>query len=108
VDDVIGAMRLVATSGVPGFSYYNVATEDYVTVKEIADLVCSRLGITGTSYDFSGGQRGWKGDVPVVRFDTRKLRALGWRNSRSSLEALRDSIDSMIAEARRGQLYGPG
>ncbi|HEV7298871.1 MAG TPA: NAD-dependent epimerase/dehydratase family protein [Tepidisphaeraceae bacterium] len=105
VDDVVSALRFVAARGMSGFGYYNVATEDYVTVREIADLVCARLGITGTTYHFGGGARGWKGDVPLVRFDSSKLRALGWRNGRTAVQALQDSIDSMIADAKEGNLY---
>jgi UDP-glucose 4-epimerase len=105
VDDVVGALRFVANRGMNGYAYYNVATEDYVTVRQIADLVCARLGIAGTRYTFAGGTRGWKGDVPLVRFDTGKLRSLGWRNERTAAQALQDSIDSMIADAKEGNLY---
>jgi UDP-glucose 4-epimerase len=104
VDDVLSAMRGMAGRGWQGFEYYNVATEDYVTVREIADLVVERLDLSGVAYQFTGGTRGWKGDVPVVRFDTRKIRERGWRNTRTSREALRDSIDSMIVDARAGRL----
>lgn len=105
VDDVVSALRFVAARGMNGFGYFNVATEDYITVKEIADLICSRLGIEKPQYTFGGGTRGWKGDVPYVRFDTTRLRSLGWRNERTAVEALRDSIDSMIADAKEGKLY---
>jgi UDP-glucose 4-epimerase len=104
VDDVISAMRGLAGRGWQGFEYFNVSTEDYVTVREIAGLVVERLGLGDVTYRFTGGPRGWKGDVPVVRFDTRKLRARGWKNARTSREALRDSIDAMIADARAGKL----
>jgi UDP-glucose 4-epimerase len=103
VDDVVGAMRWVAREPWKGFEYFNAATEDCVTVHEIADLVCERLGLQGVRYEFTGGSRGWKGDVPVVRFDTRKLRARGWQTQRTSREALIASIDSMIADAQAGR-----
>jgi UDP-glucose 4-epimerase len=110
VDDVIGAMRLLASRKFTGFDAFNAATEDYVTVREIADLVVGRLGLKREDlrYEFTGGRGGWKGDVPVVRFDSRKLRALGWHNRRTSVQALTDSIDSMIADARGGKLFAHG
>ncbi len=52
------------------------------------------------AFDYTGGDRGWKGDVPVVRFNTDKIRALGWKNERTCREALRDSLLSMLADAR--------
>jgi UDP-glucose 4-epimerase len=104
VDDVLNAILFLHDKGWPGFDVFNVATEDYVTVQEIADLVIKQLGLNQVSYKFTGGDRGWKGDVPVVRFDSRKLRSKGWSNRRTSREALRDSIDSLIADARSGKL----
>jgi UDP-glucose 4-epimerase len=102
VSDVVAAMRHIAREGWRGYEYFNAATTDYVTVREIADLVVERLGLHGVRYHFTGGARGWKGDVAVVRFNSDKLRARGWRNQRTSVEALRDSIDSMIADAQAG------
>ncbi|MGA2230301.1 MAG: NAD-dependent epimerase/dehydratase family protein [Tepidisphaeraceae bacterium] len=107
VDDVLDAMLLIASQNHGGFEYFNVATEDYLTVKEIADLVVARLGLSGVKYQFTGGDRGWKGDVPIVRFDTQKLRKRGWQNRRTSAQALADSIDSMIADAKAGRLNQP-
>lgn len=103
VDDVVSAMRHLAAKGMAGFDVFNVATTDYVTVRQIADLVVERLGLSGVRYEFSGGARGWKGDVPVVRFDTSKLRSTGWANGRTAAQALTDSIDSMIADAKAGK-----
>jgi UDP-glucose 4-epimerase len=106
VDDVLDALLLLDGSGWEGFDVFNVATQDYLTVRQIADLVADRLGIAGVRYTFTGGSRGWKGDVPVVRFDSDKLRARGWANRRTTAEAVRDSVDSMIADARAGK-FGP-
>jgi len=102
VDDVIAGMRWIARTDWKRFDYFNVATEDYITVREIADLVVERLGLSNVEYQFTGGDRGWKGDVPVVRFNTEKLRSQGWVNQRTSREALIASIDSMIMDARAG------
>jgi len=103
VDDVVEAMCFIAGSNSDGFDYFNVATEDYVTVREIADLVVRMLELQGVRYIFTGGDRGWRGDVPVVRFNTEKIRSRGWRNGRTSVEALRHSIESIINDARKGR-----
>ena len=100
VDDVLEAIFLVGRVPEPRFDIFNVATDDYVTVKEIADIAVAESGLEGSEvrYDFTGGDRGWKGDVPIVRFDVTKIKALGWKARRSSGEAVRDSIRSMIEE----------
>jgi UDP-glucose 4-epimerase len=101
VSDVVSAMMTLTNLGWEGFEIYNAGTGDYVTVTEIADLVVDRMGLAGVRYEYSGGARGWKGDVPVVRFRSDRLAALGWRCDYSSAEALVDSIDANIAEAGR-------
>jgi UDP-glucose 4-epimerase len=99
VDDVVGAMLTLANADGLPFDVFNAGTLDYVTVQEIADLCCERLGLEEVVYEYTGGSRGWKGDVPVVRFSSDKLRALGWTNNYTSRAALIDSIDHNIAEA---------
>jgi UDP-glucose 4-epimerase len=111
VSDVVSAMLTVTDRGWQGFEVFNVGTGDYVTVTEIADLVVERMGLAEVHYDYTGGSRGWKGDVPVVRFRSDKLASVGWRCRRSSTEALRDSIDANIAEATKEsdhRLHGDG
>ena len=101
VSDVVSAMLTLTDRGWEGFEIFNAGTGDYVTVTEIADLVVERMGLTSVRYEYTGGARGWKGDVPVVRFSSDKLMSLGWRCRHSSTEALIDSIDANISEASR-------
>jgi UDP-glucose 4-epimerase len=100
VDDVVSAMLTLTDRGWDGFQVFNAGTGEYVTVTQIAELVIARMGIVGVKYEYAGGPRGWRGDVPIVRFRSEKLGALGWRCRYSSIEALVDSIDANIAEAR--------
>jgi UDP-glucose 4-epimerase len=100
VSDVVSAMLTLTDRGWRGFEVFNAGTGDYITVTEIADLVVERLGLKGVHYEYAGSPRGWKGDVPIVRLRSDKLAALGWRCEHTSAEALIDSIDANIAEAR--------
>jgi UDP-glucose 4-epimerase len=87
VDDVITAMRMLDRSNKRRFDCFNVATEDYMTVNEIADLAVEEMGLKNVVYQHAGGERGWKGDIPIVRFNTEKIRALGWKNRYTTKEA---------------------
>ena len=109
VDDVIDAVLLAAVAAPLPFAVFNVATLDYPTVRQIAELAVRAVGIEpgATTFEYAGGDRGWKGDVPVVRLDSRRIRALGWANRRTSLEALAASMESMVADARSGRFDGP-
>lgn len=103
VDDILDAVFLAGERATGPYDIFNVATGDYITVKEIADLAVAVSGLDPRSvrYDFTGGDRGWKGDVPVVRFNTDKIEALGWRCRRNSAAAIRDSISAMHAALPR-------
>jgi UDP-glucose 4-epimerase len=56
-----------------------------------------------TTFEYTGGDRGWKGDVPIVRLNSERIRSLGWKNERSCQEALRDSMAAMLIDARAGR-----
>jgi UDP-glucose 4-epimerase len=100
VDDVLSAMFTAKTAFTATFDIYNVATDDYMTVNEIADITVEESGLQRSKvvYEYTGGDRGWKGDVPVVRFDVSKIKSLGWKAQRSSSRAVRDAIRAMIRE----------
>ena len=100
VEDVLAAVWTAAEKSPARFDVFNVATDDYLTVRAIADLAVQVCGLAAGSvrYDFTGGDRGWKGDVPVVRFDLAKMKGLGWRARRTAAEAVRDSIAAMRTE----------
>jgi UDP-glucose 4-epimerase len=53
---------------------------------------------------FSGGDRGWKGDVPIVRLNSQRLRASGWENRYTAKQAIRQSLEEMLADVRGGRL----
>jgi len=103
IDDVISAMRLIEEDHLHGFSCYNVATLDYITVSEIADIVTGVMGLENVKYIYSGGDRGWKGDVPTVRLNSNKIRGLGWSNKYNSREAILNSIKVMYEEAKENK-----
>jgi UDP-glucose 4-epimerase len=98
VDDIGMGIQYFAERDHEPYSYYNLATDDYLTVREIADLVVEEMQLKGVKYHYTGGERGWKGDVPVVRFDLAKVHHAGWSAARSSAEAMRASIRSMLSQ----------
>jgi UDP-glucose 4-epimerase len=98
VDDIVTGIQYFAERDHEPYSYYHLATDDYLTVREIADLVVNEMTLPEVTYHYTGGSRGWKGDVPVVRFDLAKVHRAGWRAARSSAEAMRAAIRSMLGQ----------
>ena len=106
IDDVIDAMDLVLNSQEKPFDVFNVAPMDYTNVTEIANMVLDQMLITRATCElrYGGGSRGWKGDVPIVRLNTNKIRELGWSNKYSSAGAIQRSIEEMLSNSE--SLYG--
>ncbi|HEY8995361.1 MAG TPA: NAD-dependent epimerase/dehydratase family protein [Lacunisphaera sp.] len=100
VEDIMDAVFLANEKSPERYDVFNVATGDYITVREIADLAVQVCGLPAGSvrYEYTGGDRGWKGDVPVVRFDCAKINRLGWQCRRNSAAALQHSMGAMHAE----------
>jgi UDP-glucose 4-epimerase len=98
VDDTISAVLLAHERCRDAFNVFNAATGDYVTVTEIADLAVEVLGLekNDVNYRYSGGDRGWKGDVPVVRLNSGRLCNLGWHCQNTTREAMRRSLEALV------------
>ncbi len=101
VSDVISAVLVANEALNAEFRAFNVATGDYVTVREIADLAVEVLDLKQFPvYEFTGGDRGWKGDVPVVRLNTDRIKSLGWRCKLDTRTALQQSLQSLADDDR--------
>ena len=102
VQDVVQAVFKVEESVKTGFDVFNVSTTDFISVNEIAEIAIKTLGIevNEVAVKFTGGDRGWKGDVPVIRLDSSKIRKFGWNNSLTTKEALEKSLTDMALASR--------
>lgn len=102
VSDTINAVLHAHQNFEGSFGVFNVATGDYITVTEIAELVLECMGLekSQVSYEYTGGDRGWKGDVPVVRLNTDRIRKLGWQNKHGSADAIRLSLKYLLDELK--------
>jgi UDP-glucose 4-epimerase len=100
VDDILDAVFLAHERVTVPYDVFNVATGDYITVTEIARMAVETLGLDPerVAFEYTGGERGWKGDVPVVRFDSGKMESLGWRCQRGSAAAMRAALGAMRDE----------
>jgi UDP-glucose 4-epimerase len=103
VSDVVSAVLLAGERCEGPFRAFNVATGDHVTVTQIADLACGVLNLSGVRYEYAGGDRGWKGDVPVVRLSIERIKALGWRPTHTSAQALEGAMRAMLADLEAGR-----
>ena len=97
VSECVEAIRHVIESASDDLNTYNLGTRTTTSVTEIADIVSDELELDPT-YSFTGGDRGWTGDVPKMRLSIEKISSLGWEPTRSSHEAVRRATRQLISE----------
>lgn len=97
VQDCIKAMLMAAQhhEGMPGARIYNLGTEQTLTVDQSIEIITDRLGIAPI-VEYSGGQRGWVGDSPLIQLDTARVRGLGWRPQVTIKDAVVRTLDWLV------------
>ena len=97
VCDLVEAIIILTESWKPGAELFNISVNSSGTsVKEIADIICSEMKLKDVKYHFTGGDRGWKGDVPRFSYDISKILNTGWVPKYTSDEAVRQSVRDAI------------
>ena len=77
---------------------FNFGSETSTEVKTIAKMLIEEMGLKNVVFRYTGGDRGWPGDVPQVRFSTEKMKKLGWAPKYSSDQAVRQAIKDILKE----------
>ncbi|MDO8684061.1 MAG: NAD-dependent epimerase/dehydratase family protein [Armatimonadota bacterium] len=98
VSDLVDAMLYIVNNSHLKLNYYNIGSDGSVsTVKFIADTV-RKVVSPEAQIRFTGGNRGWVGDVPKFNYSTRKLSEIGWRAHFSSNGAVEKAVREIASE----------
>lgn len=95
VDDCVAAMLFVMKHAGEAHNIHNLAAGDNISVARIAERVVEAWTGGRTTLRYTGGRRGWAGDVPTMQLSPARLNALGWQASRTSEEAVRYAIAAL-------------
>ena len=79
-----------------GVSLYNLGVDGETSVTHIADMLCEEIGLNAVQYHYTGGEGGWKGDVPRFRYCIDKIHKEGWKAEYTSDEAVRKTIQNVL------------
>lgn len=88
VGDLVRAILLVADRAQEPLAVYHAGPEDATSVAEIARIAVEEMGLHAP-IEYTGGEKGWVGDVARFRYDLSKIRALGFEPSLGSTDAVR-------------------
>jgi len=100
IDDAIEATIIAWRKSFSNFNVYNVASEDWLTVDEVADEVIKAMGLLGVKRAHKPLLHGvgWPGDVKRIALRIDRLKTLGFTPRFSSRDAVRLTVKSLLAE----------
>ena len=109
VTDLVNAIVKLTEQFEPGVEVFNISVmSEGTSVTHIAEIVVDVLGLSDVEFKYTGGDRGWKGDVPRFKYDISKVLATGWKPEYTSDEAVRKAvIEAVQASMQHNGTSGP-
>ncbi len=95
VSDCVDAILFAVENSSDMANIYNIGSNDTINSTQIGELIVKAMGLKDVKFTYTGGKRGWKGDVPRMLLSIEKLQELGWKpvnNSKSSVNAATRSL----------------
>jgi UDP-glucose 4-epimerase len=96
VSDCVDGILFGYTHSNQKMNLFNLSCDTTTTVTRIAEMVTEEMGLTNVSFKYTGGVRGWKGDVPRFQLDAEKMKKLGWKATLTSDETVRKAIRDVL------------
>ena len=96
VEECVDGMLFGIQNSNQPVNIFNLGSGDNVQVARIAEIFLRELGLNETQIRYTGGKRGWKGDVPLMQLDVSKINALGWKANNDSEQAITLAIRELI------------
>lgn len=108
VRDLVDAMHFIwqACNGTP-VGCFNIGVPGSTTVTKIAQVVVEEMGLRDVAFDYTGGDRGWVGDVPRFSYDTSRLDSLGWKAPRDSDASVRLAVRRILDAKLQAKCHDP-
>ena len=98
VGDCVDAILHVINKTDDRINLYNLGSNDTCSVRNIASIVVKETGCEGASIEYTGGDRGWAGDIPKAMLSINRLKDLGFKVNYDSEEAVAHTARVLIKE----------
>ncbi|MDE0557474.1 MAG: NAD-dependent epimerase/dehydratase family protein [Candidatus Poseidoniaceae archaeon] len=98
VGDCVDGILHVMNNTDQQLNLYNLGSHDTASVKRIAEIVIEETGCEGASIEYTGGDRGWAGDVPRAMLAIDKMLQIGFDVNYNSEDAIRHTARALIEE----------
>ncbi|MEM2554692.1 MAG: NAD-dependent epimerase/dehydratase family protein [Nitrososphaerota archaeon] len=103
VNECIEAILIGLEKTYEKIEIYNIGSEDFITVKEIAEIIVNEMNLKNVEFIYTGGVdggRGWIGDVKTMLLDISKIKKLGWKPKYNSRKAVRIATRQILEEIK--------
>ena len=95
VKECIDAMIFAVKNSNENVNIFNIGSEDTISVTKIANIVSEKMNLK-PEFKFTGGERGWRGDVPKMLLSIDKIKELGWRPRYNSERAVEETTKYLV------------
>jgi len=96
VSECVNSMLFAIKKSREDVNIFNIGSEDTISATEIGQIIVEEMDLSGIKFIYTGGSRGWKGDVPRMRSDIEKLKAIGWKPVYTSKRSVRETARALL------------
>ncbi|HVP96243.1 NAD-dependent epimerase/dehydratase family protein [Methanoregula sp.] len=75
---------------------FNIGSEDWIDVKSIAEIVAEEMHLPDVKFRFTGGERGWVGDVPKMQLSIDRIKGKRWKPQLGSRESVKLAVRDLL------------
>ncbi|MGA7798160.1 MAG: NAD-dependent epimerase/dehydratase family protein, partial [Methanoregula sp.] len=95
VHECVAAM-LFALRAREAVNIFNIGSEDWIDVRSIAEIVAEEMHLPEVKFRFTGGERGWVGDVPKMQLSLERIKSRRWKPQLGSRESVRLAARDLV------------
>ncbi len=96
-DCVDGILHVISSTNEP-VNLCNLGSNDTCSVRRIAEIVIRETGCSGASIEYTGGDRGWAGDIPKAMLSIDLMKSYGFDVNYDSEDAVAYTTRVLIKE----------
>jgi len=98
VGDCVDAILHVMANTNEPLNLFNLGSHDTASVRRIAEIVVDVTGCSEARIEYTGGDRGWAGDIPRARLAIERMVESGFDVRMNSEDAIRHTATCLLEE----------
>jgi len=98
IEDCIDGMFCAFHKSDAWCDVFNLGCPSTTKISRVAEIVVEEMGLSYVRFRYTGGRRGWPGDVPQMNLAVSKVAKLGWQARHSSDESVRIATRRLLGK----------